>query len=176
MRTVAVTESKKVLVTFLCTMAAAAALIFVGAAASFADGAKCACDSGTVTHMGSDGSECTADCSGKHAGRATSSAVGNGSGASAAAMFGGQGKAKASGGGIASCVAQPGNATSIASGIGSNAQVDTVGGTGKATAMSGGNATANTTIFKGGCTVISTASNSGNTVNVCAGRKSRARA
>ena len=145
-----------------------------GVAASYAKGAECACESGSVNHMGSDGSECTAYCGGKHAGRATSSAVGSGSGASAAAMFRGRAKAKATNGGNASCIAQPGNATSIASGVGSDAEVDTVGGTGKATAMSGGNATANTTIFNGSCTVISTASNGGNTVNDCRGRKSRA--
>lgn len=145
-----------------------------GVAAGYAKGAKCACDSGTVTHMGSDGSECTAFCNGKHAGRATSSAVGDGSGASAAVMFGGHANAKASAAGNASCIAQPGNATSIASGTGSNAQVDTVGGTGKATARSGGNATANTTIFTGSCTVISTASNNGTTVNDCSAHKSRA--
>jgi hypothetical protein len=168
------TNSKNLLTILLCTTVVSAALMVVGVAASSAKGAKCACDSGTVTHMGADGSECTAFCNGKHAGSATSSAVGDGSGASAAVMFGGQAKSKASSGGIASCIAQPGHATSIASGIGSNAQVDTVGGTGKATAMSGGNATANTTIFKGGCTVISTASNSGTTVNDCSGPKSRA--
>ncbi len=166
------TNSKKVLTTLLCTTVASVAFMVVGVAASSTKGAKCACDSGTVTHMGSDGSECTAYCGGKHAGRATSSAVGDGSSAAAAAMFGGQAKSKASDGGNASCIAQPGNATSIASGTGSNAQVDTVGGTGKATAMSGGNATANTTIFNGSCTVISTASNKGTTVNDCSARKS----
>ena len=168
------TNSKKVRTTLLCTTVVSAALMVVCVAASSAKGAKCACDSGTVTHMGSDGSQCTAYCGGRHAGRATSSAVGNGSGASAAAMFRGHAKAKASDGGIASCIAQPGKASSIASGTGSNAQVDTVGGTGKAIAMSGGNATANTSIFNGGCTVVSTASNSGTTVNDCFGRKSRA--
>src|ERR1700722_2650963 len=169
------TKSKRVLRSLLCTTVASVAFMVVGVATSFAmGGVKCACDSGTVTHMGSDGSECTAYCGGKHAGRATSSAVGSGSGASAAAMFHGRAKAKASDGGVASCIAQPGNATSIASGTGSNAQVDTVGGSGKATAMSGGNATANTTIFNGSCTVISTASNNGTTVNDCSARKSKA--
>ncbi len=164
----------KVRTTLLCTFAVSAALMIGGVAAGYAKGAKCACDSGSVTHLGSDGSECAATCNGKHAGSATSSAVGNGSDASAAATFRGKAKARASDGGSASCIAQPGDATAVASGIASNAQVDTVGGTGKATAMSGGNATANTTIFSGNCTVISTASNSGTTTNDCSGPKSRA--
>ena len=76
----------------LCTFAVSAALMIGGVAAGYAKGAKCACDSGSVTHLGSDGSECAATCNGKHAGSATSSAVGNGSDASAAATF--RGKAK----------------------------------------------------------------------------------
>lgn len=168
------TKSMKVRTTLLCSTVVAASLMVVGVAPGYAKGAKCACDSGSVTHMGSDGSECAATCNGKHAGSATSSAVGDGSDASAAAMFRGQAKAKASNGGNASCIAQPGNASAIASDVGSNAQVDTVGGTGKATAMSGGNATANTSVFNGSCTVISTASNGGTTTNDCSGHKSRA--
>lgn len=165
------TVSKKVLTLLVCTTVGAAALMFLGVVASSAEGAKCGCEHGSVTHMGSDGSECTALCLGKHAGMATSSATGDGSDASASAQFGGQAKAHASSGGIASSEAQPGHATSIASGSGSNSQVVISGGTGKAHAMSGGNATANSAA---NCEVIATASNNGTATNVCLASRSKA--
>lgn len=134
-------------------------------------GVNCACTSGTVTHVGSDGSECTAFCDGKHAGTATARATGDGSGASASVQFGGRAKSTASDGGAASSEAQPGNATSIASGSGSQSQVVISGGRGKATATSGGNATANSAAK---CEVIAMASNNGTTGDDCLSRGSKA--
>src|SRR5580700_10002461 len=88
----------------MLSVLSAAALLLVPVTDTYAkpNGANCVCAAGIVTHMGSDGSECTAECDGGKDSKATANATGDGSNASADVSRGGQAKAAASNDGDAS--------------------------------------------------------------------------
>src|SRR5271156_6835560 len=90
----------------------AASLLIVSVATSYAaPAAACVSTSGTVTNMGSDGSECTAESDGKDGSKSTANATGDGSVANAEDSDGGQSTSTASKGAEADAAVDVGTCT-----------------------------------------------------------------